>query len=169
MYRCGSMSRSASLCAALIFFIGCAPKQVESPLEKAPPAEIAQARELASNGQVRGAQNAYESFIIGHQGTAEADLARLELGMLDAELDQCPRAIPHLEQAQQSADRAIGLRASLHLAMCQLKLGDRAVQLGDRREARRPGKGAADHRANCRRALFERGRGAPLGHRGDRV
>ncbi len=124
MYRCGSMPRSASLCAALILFIGCAPKKIESPLEKAPPPEIAQARELASNGEVRGAQNAYESFIIGHQGTVEADLARLELGMLDADLDQCPRAVPHLEQAQQSADRAIGLRASLHLAMCQLKLGD---------------------------------------------
>jgi branched-chain amino acid transport system substrate-binding protein len=103
---------------------GCAPKQVESPLEKAPPSEIARARELAAGGDARGAQNAYESFIIAHQGTVEADLARLELGILGADLGRCQHAVPHLEQAQQSPDRAIALRASLHLATCQLQLGD---------------------------------------------
>jgi branched-chain amino acid transport system substrate-binding protein len=124
------MVRSASLCAALFLLCSCAPKKVESPLEKAPPGEIARARELASRGEVRQAQDAYESFIISHQRTVEADLARLELGILDADLGRCSRAVPHLEQAQQSADRAIGLRASLHLATCQLKLGDaeRALQ-----------------------------------------
>ena len=36
-----------------------------------------QARELAATGDIRGAQNAYETFIIGNAGTIEADLARL--------------------------------------------------------------------------------------------
>lgn len=124
MYRSGSMSKSASICAALLLLCGCAPKKVESPLEKAPPAEIARARELASNGEMRRAQDAYESFIISHQGTVEADLARLELGILDSDLGRCERAVPHLDQARQSRDRALSLRASLHLATCQLKLGD---------------------------------------------
>lgn len=124
------MSRSALSCAALILLISCAPKKVESPLEKAPPAEIAQARELAAQGEARAAQNAYETFIISHQGTVEADLARLELGVLQADLGRCESSVPHLEQAEASADRAIALRASLHLAMCRLKLGDpeRALQ-----------------------------------------
>jgi ABC-type branched-subunit amino acid transport system substrate-binding protein len=114
----------------LVLLASCGPKKVESPLEKAPPAEIAQARVLASSGDVRGAQNAYETFIINHPGTAEADLARLELGVLGADVGRCQSAVPHFEQAQDSPDRAIALRASLHLASCQLQLGDpeRALQ-----------------------------------------
>jgi ABC-type branched-subunit amino acid transport system substrate-binding protein len=124
------MLRSALSCAALILLASCGPKKVESPLEKAPPAEIAQARALASSGDVRGAQSAYEKFIIGHPGTTEADLARLELGVLGSDVGRCQSAIPHFEQAQDSPDRAIALRASLHLAACQLQLGDpeRALQ-----------------------------------------
>ena len=118
------MLRSALSCAALILVASCAPKKVESPLEKAPPVEITQARALASNGDVRGAQNAYETFIVSHPGTAEADLARLELGVLGSEIGRCQSAIPHFEQAQDSADRAIALRALLHLGACQLQLGD---------------------------------------------
>ena len=118
------MLRSALSCAALILLASCGPKKVESPLEKAPPAEIAQARALASSGDVRGAQNAYETFIINHPGTVEADLARLELGVLGSDIGRCQSAIPHFEQAQDSADRAIALRASLHLGACQLQLGD---------------------------------------------
>ena len=124
------MLRSALLCAALILLASCAPKKVESPLEKAPPAEITQARALAASGDVRGAQNAYEVFIINHPGTAEADLARLELGVLASDIGRCPSAIPHFEQAQDSADRAIALRAVLHLGACQLQLGDPERALG---------------------------------------
>jgi ABC-type branched-subunit amino acid transport system substrate-binding protein len=118
------MLRSALSCAALVLLASCAPKKVESPLEKAPPAEIAQARALASSGDIRGAQNAYESFIINNQGTTEADLARLELGVLSSDVGRCQSAAPHFEQAQDSADHAIALRASLHLGACQLELGD---------------------------------------------
>ncbi len=118
------MLKSALSCAALILLASCAPKKVESPLEKAPPSEIAEARALASSGDVRGAQNAYEKFMIEHPGTAEADLARLELGLLDSDSGLCERAIGHFEQAQDSPDRAIALRASLHLGSCQLQLGD---------------------------------------------
>ena len=115
MYRCARMWRSALSCAGLVLLTSCAPKQVESPLEKAPPAQIAQARELADAGDIGAAQNAYEKFIIGHPGTAEADLARLELGLLSVNLGRCTSAIPHFEQAQDSSDHAIALRASLHL------------------------------------------------------
>ena len=121
------MSRSALFFAALVSLMlaaGCAPKKVESPLEKAPPSEIARARTLASSGDIRGAQSAYETFIIQNQGTSEADLARLELGVLGSDIGRCQSAIPHFEQAAQSADRAIALRASLHLGSCQLQLGD---------------------------------------------
>lgn len=111
-------------CAALVLVTSCAPKQVESPLEKAPPAEIAQARALADAGDIGAAQNAYEKFIIAHPGTTEADLARLELGLVSADVGRCQSAVPHFEQAQDSADRAIALRASLHLGACQLVLGD---------------------------------------------
>ena len=124
MYRSARMWRSASCCAALALVVSCGPKKVESPLEKAPPAEIAQARELAAGGDLRGAQSAYENFIIQNQGTTEADLARLELGTLDADIGRCQDAVPHLEQAQTSADHAIALRASLQLGACQLQLGD---------------------------------------------
>ena len=118
------MWRSAWCCAALALLAGCGPKRVESPLEKAPPSEIAQARELAYSGDVRAAQNAYETFIINHPGTPAADLARLELGVLNADIGRCQSAVPHFEQAQTSTDRAIALRASLHLGTCQLRLGD---------------------------------------------
>ena len=118
------MLRIALLCAALTLLASCAPKKVESPLEKAPPAEIARARTLASSGDIRGAQNAYETFIIGHPGTAEADLARLELGILGSDIGRCQSATSHFEQAQDSADQAIALRASLYLGSCQLQLGD---------------------------------------------
>jgi branched-chain amino acid transport system substrate-binding protein len=118
------MWRSASCCVALLLLGSCAPKKVESPLEKAPPSEISRARALASDGDVGGAQRAYESFIINHQGTDEADLARLELGVLSSDVGRCESAIPHFEQAQQSADQAIALRAALHLGSCRLKLGD---------------------------------------------
>ena len=121
---CARMWRSAFCCATLVVLASCAPKKVESPLEKAPPAEIAQARDLASSGDVRGAQNAYEAFIINNQGTVEADLARLELGVLGSDIGRCQSAVPHFEQAQESADHAIALRAKLHLASCQLHLGD---------------------------------------------
>lgn len=109
---------------ALILFVSCAPKKVESPLEKAPPSEVSRARALASSGDIAGAQRAYEAFIISNQRTTEADLARLELGVLSADVGRCQSAIPDLEQALQSADQAIALRASLHLASCQLHLGD---------------------------------------------
>jgi ABC-type branched-subunit amino acid transport system substrate-binding protein len=118
------MLRSALWCVALLLLASCAPKKVESPLEKAPPSEISRARALASNGDPGAAQRAYEDFIINHQGTTEADLARLELGVLSSDLGRCESAVPHFEQAQQSADQAIALRASLHLGSCQLKLGD---------------------------------------------
>ena len=118
------MSRSALSCVALILFVSCAPKRVESPLEKAPPSEVSRARALASSGDIVGAQRAYEAFIISNQRTTEADLARLELGVLSADIGRCQSAIPHFEQAVQSADQAIALRASLHLASCQLQLGD---------------------------------------------
>lgn len=118
------MLRTSCVWGALLLLASCAPKRIESPLEKAPPAEIAEARALASDGDIRGAQNAYEAFIIGNQGTVEADLARIELGMLGSDMGRCQSAIPHFEQAQLSADRAIALRASLHLGACQLRLGD---------------------------------------------
>ncbi len=127
---CVRMWRSVFSCAALVLLASCAPKPVVSPLEKAPPAGISEARGLAASGEIRAAQDAYEAFIIGNPGTAEADLARLELGLLDADLGRCPSAVPYFEQAQDSADRAIALRASLHLGACQLRLGDpeRALQ-----------------------------------------
>jgi ABC-type branched-subunit amino acid transport system substrate-binding protein len=130
MYRCSRMSRSALSCAAIVLVTGCAPKQVESPLEKAPPVPIAQARELASSGDVRGAQAAYEKFIVEHPGTPEADLARVELGVLHSDTGRCTEAIPHFEQAQDSVSHAIALHASLHLGACQMQLGDpeRALQ-----------------------------------------
>jgi len=118
------MWRSALLCGGLTLVVACSPKQVESPLEKAPPPGISEARELQNAGDLLGAENAYEKFIVEHPGTAEADLARLELGILEADLDRCPRAIPHFEQASDSMDRAIALRAGLRLASCQLSLGD---------------------------------------------
>jgi len=124
MYRSARMWKSAVSCAGLVLLASCAPKQVESPLEKAPPVEIAQARELAQAGDLGGAQNAYEKFIIAHPGTVEADLARLELGLLSADAGRCQSALPHFEQAQDSADTAIALRAALHLGACQLVLGD---------------------------------------------
>ena len=124
MYRSARMWRSALLCGGLALAVACSPKQVESPLEKAPPAGISEARELRAAGDLLGAENAYEKFIIEHPGTAEADLARLELGILEADLERCPRALPHFEQAADSTDRAIGLRATLHLSSCQLALGD---------------------------------------------
>ena len=124
MYRSARMWKSAMSCAALVLVTSCAPKQVESPLEKAPPAEIAQARALADAGDIGAARNAYEKFIIAHPGTTEADLARLELGLVSADVGRCQSAVPHFEQAQDSADRAIALRASLHLGACQLVLGD---------------------------------------------
>ena len=130
MYRSGRMWRSALSGVALVLVASCAPKQVESPLEKAPPAEIAQARDLAAAGDILAAQSAYEKFIIAHPGTAEADLARLELGLLSADVGRCQSAVPHFEQAQDSADRAIALRASLHLGACQLVLGDPERALG---------------------------------------
>ena len=70
--------RNIGACGALIVLISCAPKGVQSPVEKAPPAEIERARVLVSNGDVVGARSAYESFMISHPGTVEADLARLE-------------------------------------------------------------------------------------------
>jgi branched-chain amino acid transport system substrate-binding protein len=118
------MVRNALPCVALILLVSCATKKVESPLEKAPPSEISRARSLVSTGDVGGAQRAYEVFIIDNQGTTEADLARLELGVLSADIGRCQSAIPHFEQALQSPDQAIALRASLHLASCQLQLGD---------------------------------------------
>jgi branched-chain amino acid transport system substrate-binding protein len=124
MYRCARMWRRPICCAALVLAVSCTPKQVESPLEKAPPAGISEARELADTGNLQAAQNAYEKFLIEHPGTVEADLARLELGVLSAEQGRCVPALPQFEQAQDSADRAIALRASLHLAACQLELGD---------------------------------------------
>lgn len=124
MYRSARMWRSALSCVGLVLLTSCAPKQVESPLEKAPPAQIAEARELAEAGDIGSAQNTYEKFIIGHPGTAEADLARLELGLLSVDAGQCPSAVSYFEQAQDSSDRAIALRAALHLGSCQLVLGD---------------------------------------------
>jgi len=130
MYRCARMWTRSLCCALLVFAASCTPKPVESPLDKAPPAGISQARDLAASGDVGGAQNAYEKFIIANPGTAEADLARLELGILSAARGRCETALPHFEQAQTSADRAIALRASLQLASCQLALGDPERSLG---------------------------------------
>jgi len=127
------MPRNASAYAALIVLVGCAPRGVQSPVEKAPPAEIENARALVSNGDVVGARNAYESFMISHPGTVEADLARLELGILEAASSGCARATPHFQQAQDSPDRAIALRASLRYAACQLdsKQPDQALETLD--------------------------------------
>lgn len=118
------MLRTAFLGAVLLLLSSCAPKKVESPLEKAPPAEIVRARTLAADGDVGAAQSAYESYIINHQGSAEADLARLELGVLGSDIGRCQSSVPHFEQARQSGDHAIALRASLRLGACQLQLGD---------------------------------------------
>ncbi|MGB8331209.1 MAG: ABC transporter substrate-binding protein, partial [Polyangiales bacterium] len=118
------MLRRALSCVALIFVSSCGPRTVASPLDKAPPAGITQARAMVAAGDIRGAQNAYETFIINNQGTVEADLARLELGVLTSDIGRCEIAVPHFEQAQGSTDRAIAIRASLHLAACQLHLGD---------------------------------------------
>jgi branched-chain amino acid transport system substrate-binding protein len=122
--------RNIGACGALIVLISCAPKGVQSPVEKAPPAEIERARVLVSNGDVVGARNAYESFMISHPGTLEADLARLELGILEAASSGCGRAISHFQQAQDSPDEAIALRASLRYAACQLdsKQPDQALE-----------------------------------------
>ena len=70
------MWRHVAWSAVLAVAVSCAPKQIESPLEKAPPVEIARARELARSGDANGARSAYEKFIIEHPGTTEADLAR---------------------------------------------------------------------------------------------
>ena len=109
--------------AALIVALGlaaCAPKGVQSPVEKSPPPEIELARRLVASGDAAGARQAYERFMIAHPGTVEADLARLELGILEAANSGCERAIPHFVQASDSNDRAIALRASLRYATCQL-------------------------------------------------
>ncbi|MCZ6805733.1 MAG: penicillin-binding protein activator [Deltaproteobacteria bacterium] len=102
-------------------------------MEKALPVEIEHARTLVSNGDVAGGRNAYESFIISHPGTVEADLARLELGILEAASSGCARATLHFQQAQDSPDRAIALRASLRYAACQLdsKQPDEALETLD--------------------------------------
>lgn len=127
------MFRKASAHAALIVLVACAPKGVQSPVEKAPPAEIENARALVSQGNVTGARNAYESFLASHPGTVEADLARLELGILEAASSSCARAAPHFQQAQDSEDHAIALRAGLRYATCQLdsKQPDQALQTLD--------------------------------------
>ncbi len=124
------MLRDVVGCAALILLVSCAPRGVQSPVEKSPPAEIERARTLVAAGDARGGRNAYESFIISHPGTVEADLARLELGILEAASSGCARATPHFAQAQDSADRAIAVRASLRHATCQLdsKEPDQALQ-----------------------------------------
>ncbi|MDH3201978.1 MAG: penicillin-binding protein activator [Myxococcales bacterium] len=114
------MLRGAGACAALIVLVSCAPKGLQSPVEKTPPAEIERARTLVSAGDAAGARNAYESFIVSHPGTVEADLARLELGILEAASSGCARATLHFQQAQDSQDRAIAVRASLRYAACQL-------------------------------------------------
>ena len=153
MYRCARMLRCSLCCAALVLVFGCTPKQVESPLEKAPPTGIAEARELAEAGDFPGAQNAYEKFVIEHPGTAEADLARLELGVLNAALGRCEAALPQFEQAQDSADRAIALRASLRLGTCQLDLGDPDRALRRRRAEHVRGR----RRWRCHAPLADRG------------
>jgi ABC-type branched-subunit amino acid transport system substrate-binding protein len=127
------MLRDAGACAALIVLVSCAPKGVQSPVEKTPPAEIERARTLVSAGDAAGGRNAYETFIISNPGTVEADLARLELGILEAASSGCTRATPHFQQAQDSEDRAIAVRASLRYAACQLdsKEPDQALQTLD--------------------------------------
>lgn len=127
------MLRDVAACAALIMLVSCAPRGVQSPVEKSPPAEIERARTLVAAGDVGGARNAYESFIISHPGTVEADLARLELGILEAASSGCALATPYFEQARDSRDRAIAVRASLRHAACQLdsREPDQALQTLD--------------------------------------
>ncbi|MEM7435546.1 MAG: penicillin-binding protein activator [Myxococcota bacterium] len=112
--------RVASL-VLLLAMLGCAPRGVQSPVEKAPPPEIERARTLAKSGDVSAARRAYEGFLIAHPGTVEADLARLELGVLEAASVGGERAMPHFVQAQDSEDPAIALRGALRVADCQLE------------------------------------------------
>lgn len=106
---------------AILLVAACAPKGVQSPVEKAPPDEIERARALATAGDAEGARRTYQGFLAAHPGTVEADLARLELGILEAASLGCDLAMTHFLQAQDSADRALSLRASLHVADCQLE------------------------------------------------
>ncbi|MEM8605640.1 MAG: penicillin-binding protein activator [Myxococcota bacterium] len=113
--------RRAALLTALVLVSACAPKGVQSPVEKAPPAEVERARALAAEGDADAARRAYESFLAAHPGTVEADLARLELGILEAANVGCEQAMTHLWQAKDSPDSALSLRAALHVADCQLE------------------------------------------------
>jgi len=127
--RFGLLARFATWFSLLVI-ASCAPKGVQSPVEKAPPPAVERARALTEDGDVTGARRAYERFIIEHPGTVEADLARLELGMLEAASEGCLRAMPHFEQASDSVDRAIALRAALRVAACQVdaKRADEALE-----------------------------------------
>ena len=108
------------LFAACVVLASCAPRGVRSPIEKAPPPEIARARTLVANGNVEAARTAYERFLIAYPGTMEADLARLELGIVEAASRGCEQALSHFQQARDSEDQAIALRASLRSAACEL-------------------------------------------------
>ncbi len=109
---------------ALAALGGCAPKGVQSPIERAPPSEIAQARSLVQAGESDGATRAYENFIAAHPGTVEADLAELELGILEASTAGCAQAMPYFDEARASPDPALSLRATLRVASCELELHD---------------------------------------------
>ena len=112
----------------LWIFVGtlaaCAPKTVSSPLERAPPPEIAQARALILAGDIDQGRSLYASFIRTHPETTEADLARLELGVAEANEGRCTEGLSLFEQAERSADQAIALQATLHRGRCLVALGD---------------------------------------------
>lgn len=107
--------------AAILLGSACAPRGVQSPVEKSPPAEIEEARSFASAGDADAARRTYEAFLAAHPGTIEADLARLELGVLEAASRGCDLAMTHFVQAQDSQDTALSMRASLRVADCQLE------------------------------------------------
>ncbi len=104
---------------------GCGQKPVvRSSLEKAPPEQVVQAREAAARGDTDAAAREYVTYIETHTGSPEADLARLELAVLRAETGDCEAAISLLEEAQETSDEAIALRARLNRGWCYAELGD---------------------------------------------
>ena len=116
--------RSALVCIFVGMLAACAPKTVSSPLERAPPPEIAEARTLIRAGDVAEGRSLYTSFIRAHPETTEADLARLELGVVEANEGRCTEALSLLEAAEKTSDQAIALQATLHRGRCLEALGD---------------------------------------------
>lgn len=113
------------LALGAMLWAGCGQKPVvRSPLEKAPPEQVMLAREAAARGDVDAAAREYVDYIETHPGSAEANLARLELAVLRADMGDCAAAIPLLEEAEKTSDEAIELRARLNRGRCYAELGD---------------------------------------------